>query len=133
MSEQNKQTAIRFMQALGSGAADTVKSLMAPGFQATAMGSSCLAGTRGFDDVVAGVAIFTRISKGGVQFTVLHATAEDNRVSLELQGTCELVNGKAYNNQYHMLFLFDGDKIVAMKEYFNDKLVDDVLGPLFAG
>ncbi len=129
----NKAAAISFLQAIGSGDIDTLKALMTEGFKATAMGSSCLAGIRSYDDVIAGAAMFSQITKAGLRFEVVSAIAEGSRVALEVKGFSDLVNGQAYNNQYVFLFAFEGECIASMTEYFDDKLVDAVLAPLFSG
>ena len=54
---------------------------------------------------------------GGIQFTVHSLTAEDDRVAAEVESYAPLVNGKVYNNHYHMLFVIRDGKIAIVKEY----------------
>lgn len=58
---------------------------------------------------------------GGIDFELDALTAEGDRVAAEVRSFATLVNGRVYNNHYHMLFIFDGDRIVRVKEY-NDTL-----------
>ena len=58
---------------------------------------------------------------GGIDFTLHTTTAEDDRVAAEVSCHAELVNGKVYANQYHMLFRFRDGEIIEVKEY-NDTL-----------
>ena len=58
-----------------------------------------------------------RFVGGGIDF-VLHAmTAENGRVAAEAESHAELVDGRIYNNHYHMLFVIGGGLIVRVKEY----------------
>ena len=54
---------------------------------------------------------------GGIHFTVHSLTAEDDRVAAEVESLAELTSGAVYNNHYHMLFFFRGDKIVEVREW----------------
>lgn len=133
MSQANKDVARTFITALGASDMETVRRLMTPDIQATLMGTSVLSGTRGYDDIVAIGELFPKITRAGIRFDVISATAEDDRVSMELQGHCELVNGKAYDNVYHWLFHIRDGKVCRMKEYLDTKLLDELLAPLFPG
>lgn len=52
-----------------------------------------------------------------VRFTVQGLTAEANRVAIEADSEARLANGKAYANRYHFLFVFEGGRISAVREY----------------
>ena len=72
---------------------------------------------------------FPKITKSGIEFKILNLTAEDDRVACEAQGFSTMINGKAYNNEYHFLFSFRDGKVCQVKEYLDTKLADEVLGP----
>jgi len=55
--------------------------------------------------------------KGAPNFKALGSTAEGGRVALECELGVDLKSGKRYENKYHVLFEFDGDKIKAIREY----------------
>jgi len=55
--------------------------------------------------------------EGKPSFEILGSTVQGNRVAVECEMKADLKNGKRYENQYHMLFLFDGDKIKSIREY----------------
>ena len=67
---------------------------------------------------------------GGIQFTVHALTAEDERVADEVESFAPLVNGKVYNNHYHMLFELRDGKIAVVKEYADTAHARDVFGDL---
>ena len=54
---------------------------------------------------------------GGIRFTLHSLTAEGDRVAAEVESYAPLVNGKVYNNHYHMLFEIRDGKIAIVKEY----------------
>ena len=132
MIESNKLIAKRFMQAMGSGDTVTIDSLITDDMIAICTGTSVVSGTRKRDEVVAAAAIFKQITKAGVDFEILTATAEDDRVALEMEGHGEMHDGKPYKNQYHFLFFLRDGKICKMKEYLDTKLADETVGALFA-
>ena len=55
--------------------------------------------------------------KGNPSFKMLGSTVQDNRVAIECELSADLTNGKRYQNQYHMLFVFDRGKIKRIMEY----------------
>ena len=55
--------------------------------------------------------------KGNPSFKLLGSTVQGERVAVECALTANLTNGKRYENQYHMLFVFDGGKIKRIMEY----------------
>ena len=132
MSETNKQVAVNFLLALCSGDIDTLTTLTDKDIVAILPGTAQIAGTRGYADVMAVCAMFPKISKNGLKPIVLNVTAEDDRVAIEWEGECTLINGQAYNNVYHMLFFIRDGKVVRMKEYLDTKMADNVIMPFLA-
>jgi ketosteroid isomerase-like protein len=57
------------------------------------------------------------IFKDGLKATFGACTAEGDNVALEVESLGVAPNGKTYNNTYHYLFVFRGDKIARVKEY----------------
>ena len=62
-----------------------------------------------------------RFVGGGIDFELGEMTAEGDRVAAEVECHATLVNGRAYNNHYHMLFVVRDGLISRVKEY-NDTL-----------
>ncbi len=71
--------------------------------------------------------------EGGIAFTVHALTAEGVRVAAEVESYAPLVNGKVYNNHYHMLFEIRDGKIVIVKEYADTAHAREVFGDLDLG
>ena len=57
-------------------------------------------------------------------------TAEADRVAAEVESYAPLVNGKVYNNHYHMLFEIRDGKITVVKEYADTAHAREVFGNL---
>ena len=60
----------------------------------------------------------SRRSGPGVM-TVVGATAGGDRVAVEATSNTPMVNGETYRNAYHFLFVFDGGRIQAVREYMD--------------
>jgi uncharacterized protein len=67
---------------------------------------------------------------GGIAFTVHALTAEGDRVAAEVESHAPLVNGKVYNNHYHMLFEIRDGRIAVVKEYADTAHARDIFGDL---
>jgi ketosteroid isomerase-like protein len=54
---------------------------------------------------------------GPTRLNIREITAQDDRVSVVADGTMPLKSGGNYNQTYHWLFKFRGDKIIVILEY----------------
>ena len=129
---ENKQVVVRFLEALGQADIPALAGLMAPGSVAICTGTCALSGSRGRETILGTAGLLKQVTKNGIRFHIVSMTAEDDRVSAEMRGECELVNGAVYNNEYHFLFTVKDGQITMMKEYLDTRMVDDILAPLFA-
>jgi ketosteroid isomerase-like protein len=112
MSEQNKQTAVRFIEAFSRADAEGAKACLAPDAVTIAKGFGKLSGLRP---------------------NFLSVMGEGDRVAVEFEGDATLANGERYCNQYCMVFTFHDDKIKQVNEYFCTILADEKIGPLLSG
>ena len=129
MIEANKAAALKFVTALCADDVAALKTVVTDDVVAILPGTSQIAGTRHYVEIMAVCALFPQISKSGLGPRVLHMTAEADRVSVEWEGNCTLSNGQQYNNVYHfLLFLRDG-KVCKLKEYLDTKMADAILMP----
>jgi ketosteroid isomerase-like protein len=67
--------------------------------------------------------IFSEISGGELKIFPVAWTMAGNRVAVEAYSNMPLKSGELYNNHYHFLFEFRGDKISVFKEYFDTQHV----------
>ena len=132
MLEANKTVVRKFVQALGAGDAETLKSLITSDIEAVCTGTCLLSATRGYDEIVGAAGMLKQVTHSGIAFEILQLTAEDDRVAAEIQGRSALVTGAAYNNEYHFLFWLRDGKIFRMKEYMDTLLTQTVFAPLLA-
>jgi ketosteroid isomerase-like protein len=130
MSEANKAVVRKFIAALGKGDAAGLAAVITQDIEAVCTGSSLMAMTRKYDDVLGAGALLSMMTKNGIAFTEISMTAEADRVAAEFAGQATLVNGEAYNNEYFFLFSIRDGKIYRMKEYMDSLMVERVLGPL---
>jgi uncharacterized protein len=128
----NKAIVKEFLKGLGSGDAAKVASVIADDISAVCTGTSCMSVARNREDVLGALAMLSQVTKNGIDFKILHLTAEEDRVSAEVEGKSTLANGTPYNNQYHFLFFIRNGKIYLIKEYMDTKKIDDCLKPLMA-
>lgn len=85
------------------------------------------AGTRGKAEFLAYLAtpsIFT----GGSRMTPLVMTAEDDRVSVTVDGEGTTPDGRVYTNVYHYLFTFRDGQIVEVREYMDTQSAVEFFG-----
>ncbi len=127
---KHKALVEQFLVALGAGDATTIAGLISDDMVAICTGTSLVSGTRSSAEIIGTVGLLRQITQNGIAFRVLSLTAEADRVSCEAEGTSTLVNGVAYNNQYHFLFYFRDGKVCQLKEYIDTKLADATLGAL---
>lgn len=62
---------------------------------------------------------FRALAEGPIVLRPTSAVAEGDRVAVEVEGGAALQGGGGYDNQYHFVFVFRGDRISAIREYMN--------------
>ena len=132
MSEQNKQIAVRFIEAFSRGDAEGAKACLAPDAVTIAKGFGKLSGPRSYQLIVATTAAFKDIIPSGLRPNFQSVTGEGDRVAVEFEGDATLANGERYCNQYCMVFTFSDGKIKQVNEYYCTILADQKIGPLLS-
>jgi uncharacterized protein len=133
MSEQNKQIAVRFIEAFSRGDAEGAKACLAPDALTIAKGFGRLSGQRSYQLILATTATFKEIIPTGLRPNFQSVTGEGDRVAVEFEGDATLANGERYCNQYCMVFTFSDGKIKQVNEYYCTILADQRIGPLLSG
>ncbi len=116
MSDDNRRTAVKLLEAFTADGLDGAGPYLADGFTwwTPRMGE--------VQDRLAGIAAAAkRHLKAPMTLTITGSTAEGDRVALEAVSDGELNNGKIYHNHYHFLLLFKDGKVTAVKEYNDSK------------
>ena len=60
---------------------------------------------------------------GPMQMTVRGLIAEGDKVAVEVVGDGKLLDGRCYQNEYHLLLTIRDDKIAAVREYLDTQHV----------
>jgi ketosteroid isomerase-like protein len=122
-AEKNRQTALKYLMLLAERNQPFIEELVTDDCQFWLPGFGTLDKTH-FSAMAAAVsAILPAMPK----INVLGTTAEGDRVAVEAKGSSKLSNGKAYDNTYHYLFIFRGDRICMVKEYNDTKYAAEAL------
>jgi hypothetical protein len=130
MSERNKQVVLRFIEAMGACDTEGAAPCLAPDAFTQAMGFGKFAGIRRYPTIVGTIGALKVLLPTGLRPTVKSVTSEGDTVVVEWEGDATTRDGKAYKNQYCMVFKLEDAKIKQVNEYFCTLLADRVLWPL---
>jgi len=119
-----KQSAARFIEGVAAGAIDD--RIAVTEFQIW----TATSGDMPTSNYRAAIASLKHVFKTPLTFEPIRMIAEEKCVAVFLRGTGTLVNDAEYSNDYVFFFEFDGDRISAVREYFDTKKVADVLVPV---
>ena len=129
MSEENKQIAKRFIEALGSNDAEGVAAHFASDGIAVTKGYSQFSGTRDAASIVGTLASFSGVLPKGLQLTVRSVFGEDDRMVVEAEGNTITAQGDSYHNQYCFVLTMRDGKVVHFNEYFCTLHAEQILWP----
>lgn len=122
-TEQNKQTAMKFLQVMASHEnTDWLEDAMCDDATYWTCGKPHLfdyAGTRNKKDFIAWARTPSIFIDGGAKASFGAITAERDRVAMESQTRGTLPDGRVYTNEYHYLFTFRDGKVLQVKEYMD--------------
>jgi ketosteroid isomerase-like protein len=125
---QNKQLVEEFMNAMSSRDVQALAELTTEDLVYRLLGTAIISGEHdkaGFLEVASGL---VRLLEGEIAFEDVVLTAEDYRVAAEFTGRGLLIDGRSYENTYHALFFFRGDKVCKLHELFDTKYADEFIG-----
>ncbi|HEX7854380.1 MAG TPA: nuclear transport factor 2 family protein [Sphingobium sp.] len=130
MSEENKQTVLTFIEAMGASDKTAAIPCLDPEAFTVAKGYTKFAGVRNYDLIVGTIDAFRTLVPTGLRPSIKSVTAEGDRVVVEWEGNAVTAEGKPYCNQYCMVFTLRAGKIIQVNEYFCTIHADEVLWPL---
>ena len=133
MSEQNKEVVLTFIDAMGRGDPDTAARCITDNAFTVAKGFAKISGRRERQTILATIGAFKDLMPEGMNPEIKRVVADGDSVAVEFVGHATLANGKAYNNEYCMVFTLENGRISQVNEYFCTVLADTVLGPLLSG
>jgi len=126
--EENKKLVLNFFENFSKRNTDAMLAAMEDTSTWEIVGSISLAGVRTkqeFGEAFKGLA---SIVPQGVRITPKGIIAEGDRVALEAEAYGELINGKIYHNQLHVLIEVRDGKIQAVREYFDTMHANEIFG-----
>ena len=126
LTEENKEVAIKFFEALSSGSQTYLDFYNDESIIWTA-GENAIGGTRTKKEIVDFAQGILSAFPNGIKFNITGITAENERVAVEVQGEAIHASGEAYNNQYHFLLRIQDGKILELKEYMDTQLAAKIL------
>lgn len=125
-ANETERTVLAFFQALGSDDFDGARALMTPDMRWSVMGT----GVPGEGTHVGADAIFAVIrpiralfAPGSPRMALGCVTSNAERVVLEMHGTGEFADGRAYDNHYAMSVDVRDGKVAALREYMDSHYV----------
>ena len=124
--EANKQLARDFFTALGNLDVDGLMKLIDPAIRLNVQNTGCMGGQLGLQDLSMVGAVLGAACPNGIHFEIRDLTAEDDRVSVRVDGFAKLDDGGDYNNRYHFLLKIRDGKICETFEYLDSLLVEKV-------
>lgn len=115
------------INAIGRGDATAIADTYAEDGKLYTMGNTLVSGTYDKAQIREFAGSVLASFPGGLNYTVLNLTAENDRVAVEAIGEGVHVSGKPYKNHYHFLFVWRDGKILQLKEYMDTELVTEVI------
>jgi uncharacterized protein len=129
---ENKQVVRQFMNAMSGRDIQALADLSTDDLAYRILGTATISGEHdkaGFVAVASGLA---GLLDGDIAFENVVLTAEDDRVAAAFNGRGRLVDGRSYENVYHALFFLRDGKVCELRELFDTKYADELIGLLAA-
>jgi ketosteroid isomerase-like protein len=128
-TERNRATALEFLARFTAGDIDGVLALMTDDATWRIPGKRDRFPTAGMYDKARIGRLFRAMVgqlRTGLALTATGVIAEGDRVALEAVSQGDLVNGRLYRQEYHLLMEFREGKICAVREYLDTQHAHDV-------
>lgn len=125
--ERNKQFARDLFAAISRGDSAWLIDAYTEDGGVQTMGNTLISGFFSKAQVAAAAGAIFDAFPQGIQFTIKHLTAEEDRVAVEAESHGIHVSGRVYHNYYHFLMQMRDGKLVRLKEYMDTEMVTDIL------
>jgi ketosteroid isomerase-like protein len=130
MSEQDKQTVLKFIHAMGASDPDGAAACLNKDAFTVSKGFGKFAGHRPYDTMLGTISAFNQLLPTGLRPIIHNVMADGDKVIVEWEGDALTSAGEKYNNQYCFIFRMRDGRISEVTEYFCNVLADRVLWPL---
>lgn len=125
--ERNKQFARDFFAAISRGDSDYVINAYTEDGGVQTMGNTLISGFFDKSQIAAAAGAIFEAFPQGIQFTIKHLTAEEDRVAVEAESHGIHVSGRVYHNYYHFFMQLRDGKLLRLREYMDTEMVTDIL------
>jgi ketosteroid isomerase-like protein len=125
--ERNKQFARDFFAAISRGDTKAVVDAYAEDGSVQTMGNTLISGVFNKAQIAAAAGAIFDAFPQGIEFTLKHLTAEEDRVAVEAESHGIHVSGRVYHNYYHFFMQLRDGKLVSLKEYMDTELITEIL------
>lgn len=129
-TEQNKETVLKFLDAMSNGDSASAATCLAPDAYTLAKGHGKFGGVRRYDTILGTIDAFEQLLPTGLGVDVKTVVADGDKVVVEFEGNATTSQGKSYCNEYCMVFTLEDGRIKQVNEYFCTIHADEVLWPL---
>lgn len=126
--QENKNIVRSFFKALETGDLEQADRLTTDDFSFWITPTTIRSGTYGKEQFLQAVAEVRGELAGPMTLKLCELTAEDDRVSVTIEGYLPLKSGKVFQSHYHNLACIRDGKIYAMKEYLDTYHVGEIFG-----
>ena len=127
--EANKAIARAFIEAMSRLDTGACLDMLSDDVKFETPGASPISGEKTKAQVAKEFPALREVLPGGIKFTILSVTAEEDRVHMELAGEAKTADGNDYNNRYHYAFVIRNALIVGFRDYLDHDLVMRILVP----
>jgi ketosteroid isomerase-like protein len=125
--ERNKQFARDFFAAISRGDTAYVVDAYTEDGGVHTMGNTLISGFFNKAQITAAAGAIFDAFPQGIEFTLKHLTAEEDRVAVEAESHGIHVSGRVYHNYYHFFMQLRDGKLVSLKEYMDTELITEIL------
>lgn len=129
---ENKQAVRQFMDAMGGRDIQALADLTTDDLAYRILGTATISGEHDKAGFVAVARGFAGLLDGDIAFENVVLTAEGDRVAAAFDGRGRLIDGRSYENTYHALFFLRNGKVCELRELFDTKYADELIGLLAA-
>lgn len=132
MSDENREVAIAFVEAMGRNDLETVAACMAPDGVLVAMGRGKFAGVHSPQMIAGSIEAMRKMLPRGLNFEIGSVTAEGDRVVVEARSNADIGEDEPFRNDYVFVAVMEDAKIRRCHEYYCTAYAEEKLWPLAA-
>lgn len=125
LADQNRAIVLRLMSALNICDEKAIRDILAPDAEWWVAG----VGTLDIETLISQLKQMLGTAKVA-QTNIVGTTAEGERVAVESRGNFEFEDGRFYRNTYHHLFIVNGGRVTAVREYLDLLETQRAFGPM---